>query len=324
MRNRYVTVAIVVFALITAPLLQAKAQAGQTPATQSPIPQWQTDAGGKMAFDAASVKQNSSSAAVPSSNIPLGPMDAFAPTGGLLSTTAMPLDQYLRFAYKLTPSQLSFVAAALPKWATMDRFDIQARAQGNSTKDQFRLMMQDLLAERFKLAVHWETRQAPALALVLAKSGKFGPQLKPHLDNGQDCSTAQTGRNGGLTPVEGGFPEICGVVTPLMEPSVPGLLHWGARNVPLSMLANSITNPNATSVDRPVLDRTGLTGTFDLWIEFAPQGVAAASSDAAAQPDATGPTFLEALQEQLGLKLESTTGPIDVIVIDHVEEPSPN
>src|SRR5580704_13057466 len=145
--------------------------AAQSQVTQSPIPDWQTAAGGKMAFDVASVKQNTTapSNTTISSNIPLGPQDLFSPTGGLLSATNWPLFQYLIFAYKLTPNQVRDVQSQQPKWASSDRFDIQARVGGNPTKDQFRLMMQALLADRFKLAVHPETPQLPVFALALEK-----------------------------------------------------------------------------------------------------------------------------------------------------------
>ena len=77
-------------------------------------------------------------------------------------------------------------------------------------------------------------------------------------------------------------------------------------------------------MDRPVLDRTGLTGKFDFAIEFSPQPDVPSAPGANFQPDPIGPTFMEALKEQLGLKLEPLSGPFDVLVIDHVEEPSAN
>ncbi len=84
-----------------------------------------------------------------------------------------------------------------------------------------------------------------------------------------------------------------------------------------------MNNPS-TSVGRPVVDQTGLVGKFDFVIEFTPQLNRPVQPGAEFQPDPTGPTFLEALREQLGLRLESQTGPVDVLVIDHVEEPSAN
>jgi uncharacterized protein (TIGR03435 family) len=91
----------------------------------------------------------------------------------------------------------------------------------------------------------------------------------------------------------------------------------------MAMFAMLFSSP-LTGVDRPILDRTGLTGKFDLIIEFAPRPKFTQPPDASSQSSDTGPTFLEALKDQLGLKLESTTGPVDTLVIDHIEEPSPN
>ena len=153
----------------------------QTAASQPAAAQWQIDAGWKVAFDVASVKQNKSAPGSPvNSNIPLGPGDVYSPTGGLFSATNLPLATYGFFAYKISGNDLQSIVSQLPKWATTDRFDIQARAEGNPTKDQFRLMMQALLADRFKLAIHSETRQLPVFGLVLDKPGKLGPKLQIH------------------------------------------------------------------------------------------------------------------------------------------------
>ena len=299
----------------------------QSPATQSPVPDWQTAAGSKMEFEVASVRQDTTpqSRTSVNSNIPLGPQDMFAPTGGLLSATNWPLTQYIVFAYKLTPNQVRDLEPQLPKWASTDRFDIQARSSGNPTKDQFRLMMQALLADRFKLAIHFETRQLPVLALVLDKPGKLGPKLRPHPSDAP-CSSAPPPPGSAPGPsatVAGGFPEICGVLAGV-QASAPGRFRGGARNVPLAMLASTVSIPEITGVNRPVLDKTGLTGTYDFVIEFTPQFTGPLPPGANFQPDPTGPTFLEALKEQLGLKLESQTGPVDVIVVDHVDHPSEN
>jgi uncharacterized protein (TIGR03435 family) len=304
----------------------AKAQSAPThaPPVQPPTPQWQIDAGGKMEFDVISVKPNKAglppSGPRPYTNIPLGPLDAYSPTGGLFSATNMPLFQYMIFAYKLTPDQTQSVLSELPKWSTTENFDIQARASGNPTKDQFRLMMQALLADRFKLAVHYETRELPVFALVLDKPGKLGSQLQPHPENAP-CSTAAT-PPGLPTTIAGGFPGPCGALI-IMKPTAPGRLRVGARNVSIGMLASS-GNVQLTGVDRPILDKTGLTGKFDFVIEFTPQITGPLPPGANFQADESGPPFLEALKQQLGLKLDSQKGSVDVIVVDHVEQPSEN
>ena len=316
--------------------LRAQSSAGQAPPAAVPapnppstlpsskMPDWQIAAGGKLEFDVASVKPD---AAAPGpettkSNIPLGPQDIFSPTGGLLSATNIRLLQYVVFAYKLTPDQVRGVESQMPKWVNTVRYDIQARASGNPTKDQFRLMMQALLADRFKLAIHYEVRQLPVMALVLDKAGKLGPHLRPHPDDAP-CSTAAPTAPGAMGTVAGEFPEVCGGITGLPATS-PGRIRLGARDIPMLMIATSMSIPQLSGVDRPVIDKTGLTGKFDFVIEFTPQINGPLPPGVNFQPDESGPTFLEALKEQLGLKLDSQTGPVDVVVVDHVEQPSEN
>jgi uncharacterized protein (TIGR03435 family) len=154
----------------------------QAPVAQVAMAQWQIDAGGKMAFDVASVRPNKSNDQA-NSNFPLGPGDGYVLNGGLFAATNQPLIVYIGFAYKLRQSDLPGLRA----WVYDDRFDIEARTNGNPTKDQMRLMMQSLLADRFKLAVHTAIKQGPVFALVVAKPGKTGPQLQR---DSKPCSTA--------------------------------------------------------------------------------------------------------------------------------------
>ena len=107
-----------------------------------------------------------------------------------------------------------------------------------------------------------------------------------------------------------------------MPASKPGRVRTGARNVSMELIASSMGDGDG--VDRPVLDKTGLTGKYDFVIEFTPQLNGPLPPGATFQPDPNGPTFLEALKEQLGLKLEPDKGPVDVPVLDHIEEPSAN
>jgi uncharacterized protein (TIGR03435 family) len=306
-------VAIVVCAIYSAPL----AAQSSPPAT---VPDWQAAAGGHGEFDVASVKQNTSDANPQTvhSNIPLGPQEAFTPTGGLFSATNIPLLQYIFFAYKLTPAQVQSVMAQVPKWVNTNRYDIEAKSSGNPTKDQFRLMLQSLLGDRFKLAVHFDTKQGPIFNLVLDKPGKLGPQLQLHPADAS-CTTAASADRGPRATVAGGFPEQCGTVVPLPS-TTQGRLRGGARDVPLSMIATFLNIPQITGIDRPVVDKTGISGNVDFVIEFSPELPAGVPF----QTDPNGPTFLEAIKEQLGLKLEPATGAIDSITIDRIEQPSEN
>jgi uncharacterized protein (TIGR03435 family) len=302
------------------------AATGQPPATQSPAASsdesdWEIAAGGRKSFDVASVKQNNTpqGPGTVHSNVPLGPQNLFTPTGGLFTTQNFPVLQYIIFAYKLTPNQTDSIRTQLPKWATSDRYDIEARAVGNPTKDQYRLMMQDLLAARFKLALHHETKQQPVLALVLDKPGKLGPHLQLHpLD--QPCPTTVPTGGGPIPTIAGGFPEPCGAFGAWPSTSNPGQLTAGARNMPMSMIATTFSISQISGADKPVIDRTGLTGNYDFVFSFSPELPPGADF----QADPNGPTFLEAIKDQLGLKLEQQTGPVETIVIDHIEQPSEN
>jgi uncharacterized protein (TIGR03435 family) len=107
-----------------------------------------------------------------------------------------------------------------------------------------------------------------------------------------------------------------------MPPSAAGRVRSGARNVSMELVASAIGQGG--DIDRPVLDKTGLSGKFDVAIEFTPQLVPSSPPDANSHRDLTGPTFQEALRDQLGLKLEPQMGPIDFLVVSSIEEPSPN
>jgi uncharacterized protein (TIGR03435 family) len=277
-----------------------------------------------MEFDVASVKQDTApvTPATRTANMALGPQDAFTPTGGLFSANNRELDSFVLFAYKLSPAQEQSFLAQVPKWTLENRYDIQARVSGNPTKDQFRLMMQALLADRFKLKVHFEIKQIPVLALVLDKPGKLGPKIQPHPSDAP-CSVAippggaSTVNGGTPATIAGGFPERCGAVA---QWPVSGRVRIGARNVPLAMLTSKT---GLTGIDRPVLDQTGLEGTFDFILEFTPD-LGPLPPGETFVPDPSGPTFQQALKEQLGLRLESQTGPTEVFVVDHIEQPSEN
>jgi uncharacterized protein (TIGR03435 family) len=316
---------LLVSGALTAPRLRAQA-AGQPPAMQTTAtPQWQIDAGGKMSFDVTSGKPDMAEPGQNvNTNVPFRRDNVNSPTGGLFSATNFSLPSYILFAYGLTEPEMHVVQSQLPKWANTNRYDIEARAAGNPTRDQMRLMMQALLADRFKLALHRETHQVPVFALVLDKPGKLGPQLRRHLDS-PPCPSVPAAPGpaspGPAKTVAGGFPEDCGRST-LLQPSAPGRIRTGARAYPLATFASGM-NVGATGIDRPVLDRTGLIGTVDFVIEFT-LPISGPQPPGSFQPDPTGPTFIEALKDQLGLKLESQTAPVDVLVIDHVEEPSPN
>jgi bla regulator protein blaR1 len=263
----------------------------------------------KLAFNSASVTLNKSATRDASMNV--------SPASGLLSGINVRLVSYIYFAYNITGNQFQLLMPQLPKWVVSDHFDIQARANGNSSKDQMRLMMQSLLTDRFKLAVHYETRRLPVFALVLTKPGTTGPQLHPHSED-SSCSAAPS-------QTTGGFPTTCGGIEGM--PSSPsGRLRVGARRVPIGLLASTLAQMG--NLDRAVLDHTGLSGNFDFTFEWTPQlngpGTPQEFLPVVANPHSgqAVPTFQQDLQEQLGLSLERQEGPVEVLVIDHIEEPT--
>jgi len=291
---------------------------GQTPA----MPQWQIAAGGKLTFEVASVKtiEHMEPSKFRAPSFPLSNDEAFRPTGGRF-IASFPLSVLITFAYKtrLTQEQMRSMLAPLPKWVSIDSFEIEARAEGNPTKDQFRLMMQSLLAERFKLVVHEESREVPLFALVPSKPGKPGPKLRPHSE-GPPCDSSGPPAPPPATSDREIFPPSCDVQMLTRMPN--GMQRAGSRNTTLALIAASL--PTLGRLGRPVVDQTGLSGNFDFVLEWTPEPGGPALPNATPPADPPGPTFLEALREQLGLKLEPSKGPIEMLVIDHVERPSEN
>jgi uncharacterized protein (TIGR03435 family) len=300
--------------------------------------EWEKAAGGRQSFEVASVRQNKNGERS-HSNFSLDgagnaysvidQRDALAPGGDLFSAASEPLIRYIIFAYRLSGTQelaLRFdyykgLSQHLPDWVKNSSYDIDARAPSPVTKDQMRLMMQSLLADRFKLAVHWETRQAPVLALILEKPGKLGPQIEPH-PAGDDCANSKLPDEAANTASSSlalsSLPIPCGWIAHL-PPGAPGAHRFGGRNVTLAMLGTSMpAQTGLVVVPRPVIDKTGLSGGFDFWMEWTPEDTSEVNNSE------TGGTFLSALKSQLGLKLVPQDGPVEVLVIDHVEQPTPN
>jgi uncharacterized protein (TIGR03435 family) len=305
----------------------------------------QSQPAAKLEFDVASVRQNksddrpSSTFSLDNGNIysTVNKDDVFTPRGSYFGATNQPLWHYIAFAYNLSGTQelaLRFsyfagLSSKAPSWVTggfdssADRFDIKARSDGRPTKDQMRLMMQALLADRFKLIVHHEMRQAPIFALMLVKPGQTGAGLVAHPAS-DICApqSAQDGTDDNASNVppslsaSGDLPKVCGVIAHLAT-SASGHIRFGGRGVALSLLATSLpTMTGMATISRPVVDETGLNGTFDFTLDWVP--------DFNAPPDASGPNFREAFKEQLGFKLEPRQGPVDILVIDRVEHPSAN
>ncbi len=270
----------------------------------------------KLEFEVASVKQNKS-AEPPRSNFPLNPGVQYGSNGGTLRATNMILLQYIVFAFKMTSYQIQDLRAHLPDWARSDYFDIEARAAGEPTKDEMRRMMQSLLAERFGMRVHHEIRQVPVFLLVAAKPGRLGPQLRVHPADDPDCLKEALPQS-----AAGGYPAACGAGAS-MQASAPGLTAIAGRKVTMDSFVVGLTNLS-NNITRPVIDQTGFMGAYNYTLEWAPEDASSLPAGSSPEVEAFGPNFSEALKEQLGLKLVSSKGPVDVIVLDHVEFPVAN
>jgi uncharacterized protein (TIGR03435 family) len=226
------------------------------------------------AFEAATIKP----AATPSdghTHINYPPNDRF-------SSSNITVLNLMQWAYGMPEKQI----LGGPAWLGSSRFDIQAEAdigehmknmtlkEGNELKQR---MVQALLADRFQLKLHQETRMLPAYDLVLAKGGE---KLRPSKSNGRNIGAGRT--------------------------------HFNGEGLDMTFLAEGLSKITG----RVVVDKTGLTGRYDFKLVW--------TADDAALADGDPPTLFTAIQEQLGLKLEPAKEPVPVVVIDHVDQPTPN
>ena len=275
------------------------------------------DADRRPTFEVASVKRN----------VTGNPPTSIRSTTGRFTATNAPLMLLLSSAYRLAPYQY----AGLPSWADSERFDIAATAPG-ATADKIAVMLQALLADRFKVVARMETRDAPIYAIVIARPDRrLGPQITR---SSTDCTAvlaerqaAARARGPGPVPVPSVTPgqrPVCGIRATTRQTSSGGVvLGYTAGSITMARFAEILST--ALQFRRQVVDRTALEGAFDFDLEYArerPPTVPAAGVPAAAAPIDDGPSIFTALEEQLGLKLEASRGPVDFLVIDSVEKPT--
>lgn len=287
-------------------------------------------------FEVASVKPSDPNAATGV----LGSMPTMRPQGkDGITISNMPLRLLIRMSYGVQDFQI----VGGPTWQMSNRFDISAKAADGTTQGTQDLLplMKALLADRFKLKTHMETRELPTYALVVARSdGKLGPNIKPSTS---DCSNAEaeakkrteTLLKGGPAALAALLPKPgetvkCAMV-PAIDPANPAA-GFGLRadGQPMSALVQQLLT---TVTGRVVVDKTGLTGLYDWELRFDPQvflallptlGINIPGTAANALPPSDSPALLTALQEQLGLKLDAQRGPVEVLVIDNAELPQPD
>jgi uncharacterized protein (TIGR03435 family) len=207
-------------------------------------------------------------------------------SGNRVTLPRVTLCTLIRLAYNVPDYRISGLPGAMTKADQSNYFDVRAEAEeGALTQDQARAMLQTLLADRFQLKLHRETKELPIYALVIGKSGsKLSTQPLPCAANPRPAAT-QPGR---------GF-SMCNATTPMSRLTL--------------MLSQQIT-------DRPILDKTGLTGQYAFILRWSPEGTDS-------QPDSP-PSIFTAVQEQLGLKLDPQKAPMEMLAIDHAEPPSTN
>ncbi|WP_263355909.1 TIGR03435 family protein [Acidicapsa ligni] len=218
---------------------------------------------------------------------------------GLFTATNVSLKGLMQYeAYDIPPSRI----LGGPKWLDSARFDIQAKTDETVTdrlqkldheqnRLQTRAMFQQFLADRFQLRVHWETRELPVYALVATKNGA---KLQPTKDTSGNSGTSTNGNGSSM--------------------------KFTATAVTLAQLTQALTSEAARDLGREVIDKTGIAGKYDVSLNW--------THDTSTAPDGSAQdssiSIFTAIQEQLGLKLESTKGPVQVLVIDHAEMPSEN
>ena len=237
-------------------------------------------------FDVASVKRNTSGS--------FGWSSSPGPAG--YSATNVALPTLVQFAYNVRAYQLM----GGPDWIQANRFDIAARAGREVPNADLRLMVQVLLSDRFKLVVHREQRQMSHFTMLLARSdGRYGPNLQRVAD---DCDPARRS------------------AAPERPPIAAGAAGFSGRCSAISSLARVV----AEYVNAPVTAGTDLDGKWDYAVYFRSDRALTPETNERPVPASNLPSLFDALQEQLGLKLERTSGPVEVLVIDSVEMPTPN
>jgi len=254
----------------------------------------------RLAFDAVSVKVNTGGG---------GPTRvATLPTR--FSAVNATLHMLVRYAFNVPDYRLS----GGPAWMDSDRFDIEGAAGRTAAFDEIRAMTRTALEERFKLRSHVEKRDQPIFVLSVARrDGKLGEQMKPATD---ECKplTPPSGFPPPPPPPPGGVPAGASRCPSILSP-----FAISGRKLGMALLVTTLSS----SLNRHIVDQTNLTGTFDLDLHWLPDQLPQTPPGAPPMPiDSSWPPLSTALQDQLGLKLESQRGPVDVLVIDSVEKPT--
>jgi|SRR6185369_3015130 len=245
-------------------------------------------------FDVASIKRNTSGEFAG---------DTRQTPDGSVTSVNVPLRYFLGLAWPSADGE----HRNLPGWATANRYDVVAKPPAGASAVQIKEMWRNLLKERFKLEAHDEIRDTPVYALVVARAGRLGPQLKRSV---HDCA--------GVTPqARSTVRSDADVMAGCESRFFPGKLI--SDGTLMSAFAEALGRGLA---GRLVEDRTGLAGYYALTLTYTPVARTASADVALAASDP--PSIFTAMQEQLGLKLESVRKPVQTVVIDHIEPPTEN
>ena len=291
--------------------------------THTLVAQSPTPPSGERRFDVASVKLSPPlNERVAQARAAGGPpptvYDMRTLPGGRFTATMASLKMLVGYAFEVRDYQIE----GGPKWLATDYFDIAATANSDVTAPEIRTMLKALLTERFGLRARLESRQAPVHVLTVARSdGRLGPELKRTTP---ECERQLEERKNGLAspvPVPRALPTtvLCGGM--MMRGTPTGGSIMSTSGTEIAQLINLISSVVAA----PVIDRTGLSGHFDLTLEYMPERQAAGRRPGLdPNSDVPPPPITMALQQQLGLKLEQQLGPLPVVVIDAAEHPTPD
>jgi uncharacterized protein (TIGR03435 family) len=269
----------------------------------------------KLAFDAASVRSSTQELSLKGADF-LNPAGNVAPPQGGLFSWNVQLPWLINFAYDLRSSQTRRQAReALPKWAQESWFTVDARAEGNPSRDDVRQMVRSMLEDRFQLAAHIQKREGQVYALVMARQ-ELG--LKPHRE-GVSCTLSSyqidEKKFPNMNPTYEAVPARCGVFG--RELSNGGEHRLELLNVTMQQIADAL----GLGLPLSVVNKTGLAGRYDAVLDFGPDSAEpnADSSETIGLPPLAG-----ALEKQVGLKLVKQNAPVDTFVIDHIEKLSNN
>lgn len=229
---------------------------------------------------------------------------------GMYRCTNMSLSNLITSAYGIAHYQLSG-----PDWMMGQMFEIAAKIPEGTSKDDFKLMLQNMLADRFKLAAHHETRDMAKYELVAAKGG---PKLKESVDRptAPDAPPPNPGPPGPPKRDAEGYPVLAAG-----RPSM-AMMGGKARMFNPKMTLDQLASQLGAQLGSPCTNATGLTAKYEIGLYWAFGSVRAAppGTDGVAASEPEGPTLEQAVQEQLGLKLEAKKGPVDFLVVDHLDK----